>query len=64
MKEENKSQEWDFDKWTTLELYYHLIDMGLIPYEEKYDDWRFLKDEMLRMCKESIKNQENDTRST
>ena len=60
MKEENKSQEWDFDKWTTLELYYHLIDMGIIPYEEKLDDWRFLKEEMLRMCKESIKNQKNE----
>lgn len=59
MKEKTE-EEWNFDDWTTLELYFHLIDMGLIPYEEKYDDWRFLKEEMVRICNESVKNQKND----
>lgn len=51
-------QEYDFDRWTTEELFNHLIDLHQIPYEEEFEDWRHLKAEMLRMCKETI----HDTR--
>lgn len=54
---EKLEEEYDFDNWTTLELFYHLVDIGLIPFEENFNDWRFLKEEMLRMCKESYDRQ-------
>jgi len=57
MEEENKPQEYDFDSWSSLELFFHLIDLQQIPYEEEFDDWRYLKEEMLRMCKESYTRQ-------
>lgn len=44
------------DDLTSLELYFHLIDIKAIPFEEKYEDWRFLKEEMIRICKENVKN--------
>ena len=63
MEEQSKPQEYDFDNWTALEMFFHLIDLQQIPYEEEFEDWKYLKADMLRMCKESYKNQKDDTRS-
>lgn len=50
---EKVEEEYDFHTWTAEELFYHLIDLHQIPFEEEFDDWRSLKPDMLRMCKES-----------
>lgn len=48
----------NFDDFTAEELFHHLIDLQQLPYEEEFEDWRFLRGDMLRMCKESYQNQE------
>jgi hypothetical protein len=50
------SQEPNFDDFTAEELFNHLIDLHQIPFEEEFEDWRSLKPDMLRMCKESYDN--------
>lgn len=52
---ENEVLEPEFDSWTSEELFYHLIDLHQIPYEEEFESWRMLKAEMIQMCKESYK---------
>lgn len=50
-------EEYDFDNWTTEELFNHLIDLHQIPYEEEFEDWIKYKSQMLYMCKETYGRQ-------
>lgn len=46
-------QEPDFNDFSTIELFNHLIDLYIIPYEDEFKDWRDLREYMLYLCKES-----------
>jgi len=52
-------EEYNFHQWTTEELFYFLIDMGIIPYEEELQNWIFLKEHMLELCIESYERRTN-----
>lgn len=54
------NEEYYFESWTPLELFFYLIDVKEIPYYSRFENWKYLKDDMIRMCKEY----KNDTRST
>ena len=54
--EENKENP-HFEQWSTLELYNHLVDLYIIPFEEEFEYWRQFKWDMVRLCKESYENQ-------
>ncbi len=43
----------NFDKWSLDDLFYHLIDLHQLPYEEEINDWWHYKAELIRLCKES-----------
>lgn len=47
-------EEYNFENWTTKELFYHLIDLGMLPYEEDFEDWRYLHETLLEMCQNTI----------
>lgn len=47
----------NFDDFTTEELFNHLIDLFQIPWEEEFEDWRYLRQDMLEMCKNTYINQ-------
>jgi hypothetical protein len=46
----------DFNSWTTEELFDHLMDLYIIPYEEEFSKWKSLRGQMLYMCKQSYVN--------
>jgi hypothetical protein len=46
-------QEPNFDDFTTEELFDHLTDLYIIPYEDEFSKWRELREQMLYMCKET-----------
>lgn len=47
-------EDYNFEKWTTQELFHHLIDFGILPYEEDFEDWRYLHETLLEMCQNTI----------
>jgi hypothetical protein len=55
--ENEEVKEPDFESWTFDELFYHLIDLHQIPYEEEMSDWVHYRAELIRMCKESYNRQ-------
>ena len=56
---ENEELEPDFHNWDNLDLFYHLIDLHQIPYEEEFNNWRDLRAQMLIMCNESYEHQKD-----
>lgn len=46
-------EEPDFESWTNEELFDHLMDLYIIPYEEEFKDWNHLRANMLYMCQQS-----------
>lgn len=47
-------EEYNFERWTPYDLFYHLMDLGVLPYEEEFEEWRMLKVEMVRLCNETL----------
>ena len=45
----------NFNDWTSLELFFHLIDVKEIPFYSKYEYWKYLREDMLRMCLDHYK---------
>jgi len=46
----------EFHTWDSIELFNHLIDLHQIPYESEFDEWRWLKNDMIRMCEETYEH--------
>lgn len=57
MDTKSTMSEPDFSSWSIDELFYHLIDLYLIPYEEEINDWIHYKEYMIHLCKESYERQ-------
>lgn len=55
--------DFNFNTWTSLEMFFYLIDIKEIPFDAKFEDWKYLKEDMLRMCLDNYK-EKHDTRST
>lgn len=53
---EPQVMEWDFNTWSAREMFDFLIDMHQIPYEEEFENWRYLKNDLLRWCKETYEH--------
>lgn len=53
---EPQVMEWDFNTWSAREMFDFLIDMHQIPYEEEFENWRYLKNDLLRWCKETCEH--------
>jgi hypothetical protein len=54
---EPQIMEWDFNTWTAREMFEFLVDMHQIPYEEEFENYRYLKNDLLRWCKETYEHQ-------
>ena len=50
----------NFNDFTTEELFNHLIDLHQIPYEEEFENWRYLKAQMVYMCENSYEHQKEE----
>lgn len=48
----------NFNTFTTEELFYHLIDLHQIPYEDEYDKNKYSRSDLLRWCNEIYENSE------
>ena len=46
-----KEEPYDFENWTTAELFNYLIMLGIIPDDEDFEDWKYDRIDMLKMCK-------------
>lgn len=53
---EPQVMEWDFNTWSAREMFDFLVDMHQIPYEEEFENWRYLKNDLLRWCKETYEH--------
>lgn len=54
---EMEASQPNFNAFSSLELYYHLIDLYIIPFEDEYEQWRHLREQMLQMCNDSYNRQ-------
>lgn len=53
---EPQIMEWDFNTWSAREMFDFLVDMHQIPYEEEFENYRYLKNDLLRWCKETYEH--------
>ena len=51
-KQTMNENEPNFKDWTTIELFDHLMDLHQIPYEEEFEDWKYLRLELLELCED------------
>jgi hypothetical protein len=42
----------NFNYYTTEELFYYLLDNLVIPPDEEFKQWKYYKQDMIRLCEE------------
>ena len=41
-----------FENWSTAELFHYLMDADVFDVDEDFEDWKHLRSELLKKCKE------------